>query len=95
MTQVITTTHVDEAILAPFAFFDKPVGPQGQPVGHLKREQVEAILHSMGVCPRRFFWGGPQLGAENEGGGGFGVDWFLVSLPLNIILFAIFGLSLL
>eukprot|EP00667_Euglena_gracilis_P004956 EG_transcript_4987 len=52
-TQVITTTHVDEAILAPFAFFDKPVGPQGQPVGHLKREQVEAILHSMGnLCQR-------------------------------------------
>lgn len=31
-TQVITTTHVDEATLAPFAFFDKPTGHGGQQV---------------------------------------------------------------
>ncbi len=47
---MITTTHVDEAVLAPFAFFDKPTGAGGQQVGHLKREQVEGILHAMGVC---------------------------------------------
>lgn len=52
-TQVITTTHVDEATLAPFSFFDKPVGHGGQQVGHLKREQVEGILLAMGsLCQR-------------------------------------------
>lgn len=52
-TQVVTTTHVDEAILAPFSFFDKPIGHGGQQVGHLKREQVEGILLSMGtLCLR-------------------------------------------
>lgn len=52
-TQVITTTHVDEAILEPFAFFDKPTGHGGQQVGHLKRDQVESILLSMGTLCQR------------------------------------------
>lgn len=52
-TQVITTTHVDEVVLAPFAFFDKPTGAGGQQVGHLKREQVEGILHAMGTLCQR------------------------------------------
>lgn len=52
-TKVITTSHVDEATLAPFAFFDKPSGHGGQQQGHLKREQVEGILHAMGnLCQR-------------------------------------------
>jgi len=52
-TVVVTTTHVDENTLAPFSFFDKPTGHGGQQLGHLKREQVEGILHSLGhLCQR-------------------------------------------
>lgn len=52
-TQVVTTTTIDQTVLEPFSFFDKPTGHGGQQVGHLKREQVEGILHAMGnLCQR-------------------------------------------
>lgn len=52
-TQVTTISHVNEAILAPFAFFDKPAIPSGQQQGFLRRDQVEGILLGMGsLCSR-------------------------------------------
>lgn len=52
-TKVTTHTHVDEVVLAPFSFFDKPIGHGGQQVGHLKREAVEGFLHAMGTLCQR------------------------------------------
>ena len=48
-TKVVTTTNVDDSILEPFSYFDKPSGHGGQQLGNLKRETVEGILHAMGM----------------------------------------------
>jgi len=52
-TKVVTTTNVDDSILEPFSYFDKPTGHGGQQLGNLKRETVEGILHAMGTLCQR------------------------------------------
>lgn len=62
-TVIVTSTSVDEAIIEPFLYFDRPTAspavsattatPTGQPTGQLKREKLEEILFGLGdTCLR-------------------------------------------
>eukprot|EP00995_Heteronema_vittatum_P010524 NODE_59_length_2184_cov_411.386417_g48_i0.p2 GENE.NODE_59_length_2184_cov_411.386417_g48_i0~~NODE_59_length_2184_cov_411.386417_g48_i0.p2 ORF type:complete len:649 (-),score=351.95 NODE_59_length_2184_cov_411.386417_g48_i0:163-2109(-) len=52
-TVTVTESHVNEEILEPFAYFDKPMA-NGQQSGQIRRERMESILYSMGdLCSRQ------------------------------------------
>eukprot|EP00906_Rhabdomonas_costata_P029389 RCo041483 len=51
-TVVESTTTVDEAVLEPFLYFDRPLAT-GQQSGQLRREKLEEILHGLGDLNQR------------------------------------------